>query len=110
MTGKGKVTFVGAGAGDPRLLTLRAAEVLEEAEFVLFDPDVHPDVLARVKEGAPRHPVQPSMGGERIAQILASEAKDGRHAVRLTWADPLLFGTADVEATAVARFGVPIEL
>ena len=106
----GKVTFVGAGSGDPRLLTLRAADVLDEADFVLFDPAVHPDVLGRLREGTPRHPVTPQLGPERIGQMLAYEAKQGRHAVRLTWGDPVLFGTADIEAIAVARHRIPLEI
>ena len=107
---RGRVTFVGAGTGDPRLLTLRAVEALEEADFVLFDPEIHPDILGRIHQGAPRHPVQPQMSPERIGQMLALEAREGRHAVRLTWADPLLFGTCDVEGAAVARYGVPLEI
>lgn len=106
----GKVTFVGAGTGDPRLLTVRAAEVLETAEFVIFDPDVHPDVLARVPEGTPRHPTSPQLSPDRIGAMLANEAKAGRHAVRIAWADPLLFNTGDVEAQAVARHDVPLEI
>jgi uroporphyrinogen III methyltransferase/synthase len=106
----GRVSFVGAGSGDPRLLTLRAAEVLESADFVLFDPEVHPDVLSRVREGTARHPIRPAMTAARIAQMLAFEAKEGRHAVRLFASDPLLFGPADAEATAVVRYGVPIEI
>ena len=106
----GKVTFVGAGSGDPRLLTLRAADVLEDADFVLFDPAVHPDILGRVRDGTPRHPVTAQLTAERIGQMLAAEAKEGRHAVRLTWGDPLLFGTGDVEGAAVARHGVPLEI
>jgi uroporphyrinogen III methyltransferase/synthase len=106
----GKVTFVGAGSGDPRLLTLRAAEVLDDADFVLFDPAVHPDILGRVREGTPRHPVTEQLTPERIGQMLAWEAKEGRHAVRLTWGDPLFFGTGDVEGMAVARHGVPLEI
>jgi uroporphyrinogen III methyltransferase/synthase len=106
----GKVTFVGAGCGDPRLLTLRGAEVLAKADFVLFDPEVHPDVLARLPEGTPRMPVNSTMNAARIAQILAHEAREGRSAVRLTWADPLLFGTGDVEGAAVSRYNVPIEI
>jgi uroporphyrinogen III methyltransferase/synthase len=107
----GKVTFVGAGAGDPRLLTIRGAEVLADADVVLFDRDVHPDVLARItKEGATQQAVTPSMSSERVAQLLAYEARAGRRAVRLTWGDPLLFGTCDVEGVAVARHGVEIEI
>src|SRR5438046_3117243 len=106
----GKVTFVGAGCGDPRLLTIRAVEVLGEADFVLFDPEVHPDVLARLREGTPRHPIPSSMTAERIGTMLADEAKQGRRAVRLAWADPLLFGWGDAEGSSVARHGVPIEI
>jgi uroporphyrinogen III methyltransferase/synthase len=108
--GTGKVTLVGAGCGDPRLLTLRAAEVLAQADYVLFDDDVHPDVLGRVREGATRTVVTPSMTAEHIGSLLAGEAKQGRSAVRLSWGDPLLFAWGDVEATAVARHGVPLEV
>jgi uroporphyrinogen III methyltransferase/synthase len=106
----GRVTFVGGGAGDPRLLTLRAVEALEDADFVLFDADVHPDILGRVKDGTPRHPVAPGMTVERIGQMLAFEAKEGRHAVRLAWGDPMLFGAGDAEGASVVRYGVPIEI
>lgn len=106
----GKVTFVGAGCGDPRLITLRAAEILAEADYVLFDPDVHPDVLARVRDGAQRERVTSAMSADRIGTMLATEAKAGRHAVRLAWADPLFFGWGDVEGAAVARHRVPLEI
>ncbi len=110
MSTTGKVTFVGAGSGDPRLLTLRAVEVLATADFVLFDPDVHPDVLARLPEGTTRHPVTPVMSPERIGQMLAVEARSGRHAVRIAWGDPLFFGAGDVEAAAAARHDMPVEV
>ncbi len=106
----GKVTFVGAGCGDPRLLTVRAVEALSEADFVLFDPDVHPDVLARLSEGTARHPISTVMTADRIGTMLADEAKKGRRAVRLAWSDPLLFGWGDAESAAVARHGVPLEI
>jgi len=106
----GKVTLVGAGCGDPRLLTLRAAEVLARADYVLFDEDVHPDVLGRVREGATRVAVSPAMTAEHIGSLLAAEAKQGKSAVRLAWGDPLLFAWGDVEAAAVARHGVPLEV
>lgn len=106
----GRVTFVGAGAGDPRLLTLRAAEVLASADFVLFDADTHPDVLGRIREGAAQTAVTRAMDAVQIARLLAHEARAGRQAVRVTWGDPLLFGPGDVEATAVARHGVPLEI
>jgi uroporphyrinogen III methyltransferase/synthase len=107
---RAKVTFVGAGCGDPRLLTVRGADVLAQADYVLYDADVHPDVLSRVREGIPRVAVTPTMTAERIAQLLVAEAKDGKSAVRLTWGDPLLFGWGDVEGAAVARHGMPLEV
>jgi uroporphyrinogen III methyltransferase / synthase len=106
----GKVTFVGAGCGDARLLTQRAAEILATCDFVLFDPEVHPDVLGCIREGTPRHPITSAFTPERIGQMLAYEARAGRHAVRLAWADPLLFGSGDAEATAVARHNVALEV
>lgn len=106
----GKVTFVGAGAGDPRLLVARAADVIGDADFLLFDGDVHPDVLSRAREGTPRAPVTADMTPERVAFVLASHARSGQHAVRISAGDPLLFGRADVEAPAVARHDVPIEI
>jgi uroporphyrinogen III methyltransferase/synthase len=107
---EGKVSFVGAGTGDPRLLSIRAVEILETADYVLFDPQVHPDILGRVPEGTPRHPIQAQMVPERIGQLLAAEAKSGRHAVRITWGDPMLFNTGDVEGQIVAKHGVPLEI
>lgn len=106
----GKVTFIGAGSGDPRLLTVRAAQILAEASSVYFDPDVHPDVLARAPERAERRSVNPNEPAEILAAELAVRAKAGESVVRLTWGDPLFFGTADAEAHAVARFDVPIEI
>lgn len=109
-TAIGKVSFVGAGCGDPRLLTVRAIEVLATADFALFDPEVHPDVLARLPEGTPRHPVTTVMSPDRIGQMLAQEAIDGRHAVRIAWGDPLMFAWGDVEGAAVAKQGIPLEV
>jgi uroporphyrinogen III methyltransferase/synthase len=110
MAGKGKVTFVGAGCGDPRLLTLRAADVLARADYVIFDADVHPDVLGRVREGATRVAATSVMASEHIATLLSAEAAQGKSAVRLSWGDPLLFAWGDAEAAAVARHGAAIEV
>ncbi|MDB4944500.1 MAG: Uroporphyrinogen-III methyltransferase [Labilithrix sp.] len=107
---RGRVTFVGAGCGDPRLLTLRGAEVLARADFVLHDADVHPDTLARIREGAARQAMDPSLSPEAVATRLAREAQEGRHAVRLASGDPLLFGRADAQAAALATHGVEVEV
>jgi uroporphyrinogen III methyltransferase/synthase len=106
----GKVSFVGAGCGDPRLLTLRAAELLGRADYVLYDVEVHPDVLGRMRDGATREAATAAMSAEHIGALLSAEAKRGRSAVRLTWGDPLLFAWGDVEAASVARHGIALEV
>lgn len=106
----GKVTFVGAGCGDPRLLTVRAADVLASADFVVFDEDVHPEVLSRLRPGTPREGATAAMTPEHIGSLLAAEARRGKSAVRVIWSDPLLFGCGAAEAAAVARHGVPLEI
>jgi uroporphyrinogen III methyltransferase/synthase len=109
-TETGKVSFVGAGPGDPGLLTARAAEVLAAADCLVFDREVHPDVLALSPGGVPRSLVTPEMSPERVALLLASHARAGAHVVRVVAGDALLFGRADLEAPAVAREGIPIEV
>lgn len=106
---RGLVTFVGAGCGDPRLITVRAAELLDHADVVVFDPEVHPDILARAGEGVARIAVTTMMTPEMIGSLLASHAREGKAVVRLMWADPLFFGLGDAEGVAVARHGIPIE-
>ena len=107
---RGKVTFVGAGCGDPRLLTVRGAEVLATADLVLFDPEVHPDVLAHVRAGTERIPIRASMPAQQVGMMLVDEARAGRHVVRVAFSDPMLFGTGDVEASEVVRHDIPLEV
>src|SRR5436305_14867360 len=81
----GRITFVGAGPGDPGLLTVRAVEVLRSAEVIVVDPEV-PDVLlhggaAKVAAGSDVHP---AVGGPAdVAKVLVAEARAGRNVGRL---------------------------
>jgi uroporphyrinogen III methyltransferase / synthase len=99
------VYFVGAGPGDPRLLTLRAREVLGRAEVVVHDAEVSAEVLAQCAEGARRLVVD-----EGAAEVLLREAGRGKTVVRLLAGDALLFGPGEAEASALAAAGVAIEI
>ena len=110
----GTVALVGAGPGDPDLLTRRAASRLAEADLVLYDALIDPAVLElaasarRVYVGkrAGRHAVSQ----EFINRLLIRAAKRGQRVVRLKGGDPFVFGRGGEEALALARAGVPFEI
>lgn len=110
MTEKGRVSFLGAGCGDPRLLTLRSAELLAEADVVLHDAGVHPDVLAMAPEEAQRELVPASSSADLLGARMSRLAAEGKHVVRVTWGDPMLFGRGDKEVMGAARGGATIEI
>ena len=114
----GAVYLVGAGPGDPELLTLRGAALLASADVVLHDELIHPAVLAHVRAGAEVRAVGKRGGaavekqarqGEIEATLIAL-AKEGRRVVRLKGGDPFLFGRGSEEAEALAGAGVPFEI
>lgn len=108
------VSLVGAGPGDPELLTLRAVRRLAEAEVVLHDALVEPAVLAHaprarrfyVGKRCGRH----SITQEDIHRLLIRAGQRGRRAVRLKCGDPFVFGRGGEEALALAAAGVPFEV
>ena len=104
----GRVAFVGAGPGDPGMLSVRAHQLLSSAALLVTDPDVPGDVLVLAPEGAE---VRPAVGepGE-VAKDLIAEAKNGRTVVRLVSGDPLTADAVVAEALAVARTAVPFEV
>lgn len=110
----GKVTLVGAGPGDPGLLTLKGRTALEEAEVVVFDRLVGPEILSMIPPQARRidvgkeashHPVPQ----EDINRILLEEALAGHRVVRLKGGDPFVFGRGGEELELLARHGVEFE-
>jgi uroporphyrin-III C-methyltransferase len=110
----GRVTLVGAGPGDPELLTLKAARRLREADVVLYDALVAPEILALARRDA-RLIAVGKRGGCRstpqrfIEQLLIREARAGRDVVRLKGGDPFVFGRGGEEADALRAAGVAVE-
>lgn len=111
----GTVFLVGAGPGDPDLLTLRAARLLGAAELVVHDGLVDPAILGLVPEGARMISVAKSrarhtMPQDEINALLVREALAGRDVVRLKGGDPFIFGRGGEEAEACHAAGVPVEV
>jgi uroporphyrin-III C-methyltransferase len=108
------VSLVGAGPGDPELLTVRAAKRLAEAEVVVYDALVSDEVLALAPASAERIDVG-KRPGQGIAQdlinvLLVRLAREGRRVVRLKGGDPFVFGRGGEEAVALAEQGIVCEV
>ncbi|HXA42995.1 MAG TPA: uroporphyrinogen-III C-methyltransferase [Candidatus Solibacter sp.] len=113
--GDPRVYLVGAGPGDPELLTVRAARLLEAADFVFHDALVPQAILDRVREGAEMVAVGHRAGGakpsvEPAAKEMARQALAGNVVVRLKGGDPFLFGRGGEEAQALLDAGVAFEV
>ncbi len=110
----GKVWLVGAGPGEPGLITVRGLEVLAQAEVVLHDALAHPALLAACGQ-AELHNVgkrfgEPSSKQDEINHKLIELARQGKRVVRLKGGDPLMFARGSEEALALARAGIPFEI
>ncbi len=110
----GRVALVGAGPGAPDLLTLRAARRLAEADLVLYDALVHPDLLALAPRAqrfcVGKRAGRPSVRQETIERALIRAARRGRRVVRLKCGDPFVLGRGGEEALALAAAGIPFEV
>jgi len=111
----GSVTLVGAGPGDPELLTLRAVRALQSADVILFDDLVSREVLDFARREARKMLVGktgfgPSCKQEDINALMVSLAKQGKRVVRLKGGDPLIFGRAaeEIEACQAANIAVDV--
>jgi len=112
---KGKVYLVGAGPGDARLLTLRAAELIERADLVALDALVSPDIAARIPRTTEvvyvgKRASAHALPQDQINQLLVDEAKKGKTVVRLKGGDPFVFGRGGEEAEELLAAGVPVEI
>src|SRR5260370_733809 len=109
------VYLVGAGPGDPGLLTLRAVECLGRADLVLYDKLVSSRTLEFAPPAAKRIGVESLPGHHparcpQVHQIMIDEARAGKIVVRLKGGDPLVFGRGTEEADALRETGIPYEI
>jgi uroporphyrin-III C-methyltransferase / precorrin-2 dehydrogenase / sirohydrochlorin ferrochelatase len=108
---EGRVTLVGAGPGDPDLLTIKALRALQDADVVFYDELVSAEILDRARRDATRVPVgrrvgKPGIGQDAINQLLIEAAKSGQRAVRLKGGDAFVFGRGGEEVEALRQANV----
>lgn len=113
--GNGRVTLVGAGPGDPELLTLKAIRALQSADIILYDDLVSPGVLELARREARRMLVGKTGYGPSVKQgdinaLIVSLASQGKHVVRLKGGDPGIFGRAGEEIEACRAAGIPVAI
>jgi uroporphyrinogen III methyltransferase/synthase len=111
----GKVYLVGAGPGDPGLLSLKGRDCLAKADVVLYDGLVNPLLLRHTKARAERTCRSMGPGGRVLPQAeinsqLIAAAREGKTVVRLKGGDPFIFGRGSEEAAALAEAGIPFEV
>ena len=111
----GKVWLVGAGPGDIGLLTKKAIEVIEQADFIAYDALVGDEILCMLPEKVEKVSVgkrsgKHSVPQEETNQILLNEALKGKKVVRLKGGDPFVFGRGGEELELLSEHGVPFEV
>ena len=113
MAKTGKVTLVGAGPGDPGLLTLKGKAALERADCVVYDFLANPELLTHAPPDAEtiyvgKQEGEPSVSQEEINELLLTKAREGKNVVRLKGGDPFIFGRGGEEAEALREAGIEI--
>ncbi|MEH2566287.1 siroheme synthase CysG [Bradyrhizobium sp. AZCC 2289] len=108
---EGRVTLVGAGPGDPDLLTIKALRALQDADIVFYDELVSSEILDRARRDAARVAVgrrvgKPGIGLDAVNKLLIDAARSGQRAVRLKGGDPFIFGRGGEEIEALRKAGV----
>ena len=109
------VFLVGAGPGDPELLTLKAFRLIQEADVLLHDSLVDPRILRIARRGARRIDVgkrcgRHSASQQQICDLLVAQARTGAQVVRLKGGDPMIFGRATEEMAALEAAGIGYEI
>lgn len=112
---KGSVYLVGAGPGNPGLITVRAKELIESCDTLIYDSLVHPAVLALQRSECEQIFVGKKAGCHTMSQVeiqalLACKAREGKQVVRLKGGDPFIFGRGSEEALFLRREGIEFEV
>ncbi|MCI0601012.1 MAG: siroheme synthase CysG [Beijerinckiaceae bacterium] len=113
--GRGSVALVGAGPGDPELLTLKALRALHSADVVLYDDLVATGIVEMARREAEKIHVgkrghKPSCRQDHIVSLMVALASEGKRVVRLKGGDPMIFGRAAEEIAALRAANIPIEI
>jgi len=113
--GKGSVILVGAGPGDPDLITLKAQRALQSADAVLYDDLVAPEIVDMARREAQKIPVgkrgyKPSCKQDHIVALLIKLASEGKRVVRLKGGDPSIFGRTNEEIAALRQAGIAVSV
>ena len=109
----GKVYLIGAGPGDPGLMTVKGRKLLTEADVIIYDHLVNDRLLDDIREKTPLINVGKQVGKKLLEQrdinkLLIREAQKGQKVVRLKGGDPFIFGRGGEEAQALADKGIPL--
>ena len=115
MTRKGRVSLVGAGPGDPGLITVKALNCIERADVTVYDRLLNPTLLDRASPECEsiyvgKGPGHASLAQEEINTLLVSKAKEGKYVVRLKGGDPFVFGRGGEEAEALVKEDIPFDV
>lgn len=111
----GKVYLVGAGPGDPELITVKGAKVLEKADIIVYDRLANPELLSMTSDQSEhiyvgKRPDRPSVSQEQINHILITKAREGKVVARLKGGDPFVFGRGGEECEALRSKDIPFEV
>ncbi|WP_019176692.1 uroporphyrinogen-III C-methyltransferase [Methanomassiliicoccus luminyensis] len=115
MSADGEVYLVGAGPGDPRLITVKGLELLRQADVIVYDYLAGEELLKEVKKGAELIDVGKKGGCHKVKQdgindIIVAKAKEGKKVVRLKGGDPFMFGRGGEEAEELRKHGVAVHV
>ncbi len=112
---QGRVYLVGAGPGDPELITVKGANILKKAEAIVYDRLANPELLSLTADQSEhlyvgKRPGKPSASQEQINCILIRKAREGKIVVRLKGGDPFVFGRGSEECEALQAENIPYEI